>query len=97
MCIRAMFQELLEERRGLCAARSRGARTAHPGRRQGALHGVRRVVIELVVFFRRAAPVEDIGLVPQFPTPLLHFRLAIARHRMPVSYTHLTLPTILRV
>src|SRR5207244_1675645 len=72
---RAVFQKLFEEGGGLRVARTGGSRTAHTRGGQRPLHRVRRVVVEFVVLLRCAAPVTDIGFVPQLPTPLLHFGL----------------------
>ena len=87
--VRAVLQKLLEKRGAPRAARTGGARAAHERRRQSALDGVRGVIVQLVVFLRRAAPVAAaVGLVPQLPRPVLHLRLAIPFHRMRYPAPH---------
>src|SRR5262245_54387661 len=52
------------------------------------LHGINGVVVELVVLFGSAPPVEDVGLVPDFPVPSLNFRLAVALDAMTDPLKH---------
>ena len=79
----AMFQELAQKRRSLRARRTRAGRPADLRRWQGALHGRRRVVVELVVLFRTSVPIRDIGFVPDFPIPGLHLPLPVLIDAVP--------------
>ena len=65
----AVLEEVAHER----AAAAGDVRSADARRRQRAAHGVDRVVVQLVEFLRRAAPVADVRLVPHLPVPRLDF------------------------
>ena len=62
---------------GARAVRAGDVRSADARGRQRALEAVGRVVVELHEFFGRAAPVADVGLVPDLPPPALDFALAV--------------------
>ncbi len=69
----AVLEEVAQER----ILSARRVRPAHPGRGQGAAHGVHGVVVELVELFGSAFPVADVGLVPDLPVPLLDLGAAV--------------------
>ena len=64
------------ERRALPPGRSigtGGCGAAHVRLRQPASHAFHREILKLVVFFRRAAPVMDIGFIPPLSIQIRHF------------------------
>ena len=67
-------------RGGLGRPRPRDLGPSHPRGGQGALHGVGRMVVELMVLFGSPPPVEDVRLVPDLPVPLLNLRPPVAGH-----------------
>src|SRR4051812_37218322 len=69
----AMLQELARE--GATAAG--GIPAAPPFRRQRAFHAVDGVVVQFEEFVRFAAPIADVGLVPDLPIPGFHLGAAM--------------------
>src|SRR5438105_12780977 len=62
---------------GELSAASRCVGSADPDRGQCAAHGINGVVMQFKKFFRRAAPVTDVRLVPNLPIPRLHLCASI--------------------
>ncbi len=78
-----MIEEAAQKGRGVLVGRPGGIVPAHARCGKSAPHRVRGVVVEFLIFFRRAFPVADIGLVPDLPQPGLHFLPAIPLHTVP--------------
>src|SRR5262249_20771587 len=64
---------MLQEAPSPSAAATGRISATDPGRRHGTLHGVDRIVVQLVELLGRAMPVADVGLLPCFPVPFFYF------------------------
>src|SRR6185295_11903974 len=78
----AVLDEAAEDLLGACAIRPGHVRAADARRRQRALQAVSREVVQLLKLLRRAAPVADVRLVPDFPVPTGDLGPAVLRHRV---------------
>src|SRR5271163_2169375 len=75
----AVLEELAQEFGRMRISRARAVWSSDASFRKRAQHCIGREIIELEVFLGRTLPVFDVRLVPDFPQPGFHFRVAVTR------------------
>lgn len=79
LLVRAVFKKGAKKFRGFWVSRTGGVGPANTSFGQSAQNGVDAEVVKLEEFFRRALPVVDVRLVPNFPEPRFDFGIAVTR------------------
>src|SRR5580698_445003 len=82
LSVSAVFEKAAEEVRGPLITRSRRVRTADRRLRKRAQSCLDGVIVELEILLWRSFPVSNVGLVPHFPQPALHFFVAVTLAEM---------------
>src|SRR5580704_14850383 len=80
--MRAVFEEVAQKFSGMRISWTGAVRTADAGFRKRAQDGVGCEIIKCEIFFRRALPVVNVWLVPNFPQPGFYFGVAVAFAQM---------------
>ena len=80
--MRAVFEELAQEFGGMRISWSGAVRTADASFGKRAQDGIGREIVKFEIFLRRALPVVNIWLVPNFPQPGFDFRVAVTLAQM---------------
>src|SRR5271168_1290895 len=78
----AVLEELAQEFGRMRISRARAVWSSDASFRKRAQHCVGGQIVKLEVFLGRALPVFDVRLVPHFPQPGFHFRVAVPRPRV---------------